>query len=286
MKRLQGWTLLELLLSVWLSSMLAVGIFFYMGHIKKQYSRQYEQIEMIQKAESILDFLGQDLQKLKFFAQWTGVPLHKTIHIDDPQRLLSALCTNYSSEDFLFLIYGGEQNLRCSVQSSFISFIRLIPIISFDPEHFYVCIKKESLFFLTYEYRSQCAKSHQMWRWIYHLYYVDDDRLKRKVLQSDRRIRSESLFDGVEQLFLWYGLDLDNDHVVDRYVTATNVPQNIWVQQINQLKSIQIQIILRSPEMVPIKRTQKIRKLDGSFLTFDDQYKRLSTSRLIVLENQ
>ena len=145
MKRRSGWALLETLCALFLCSVLAMGAFHYISHVKAQYLFQQQLIELEQSAYSALDFLEKDLRQLNFFADWTDQPLHLHHNLRDETHLLSLLCRGFSANDFLLMTYGSTHDSRCLISSASISLIRLMPISRYDPDHFYACLSHDQI---------------------------------------------------------------------------------------------------------------------------------------------
>lgn len=134
----------------------------------------------------------------------------------------------------------------------------------------------------------------------HHIYYITEEKrgdaiiptLKRKYLYkaedstaNQAKLKSFSLVEGIEQLGFLYGIDDDNDGVVNYYASADKLTREHWEGDGYDILSIQVHILVRALE--PAARVNNTKTYDlGSYsVTVNDNYRRLLLINTISIIN-
>lgn len=120
---------------------------------------------------------------------------------------------------------------------------------------------------------------------VYNSFYVSNGNLE---CVGSRANSAHIIAEGVENIQFLYGVDTDNDEIVDRFLNATNLVNAaagdpaIWKSVI----SVQVAILVRSSK--PVKQSSESKTytlLDRSITSADDKFKREVFTTTIRLRN-
>jgi len=120
---------------------------------------------------------------------------------------------------------------------------------------------------------------------VYNSFYVSNGNLE---CVGSRASKAYVIAEGVENIQFLYGVDTNNDELVDRFLNATNLAlaaagnPAIW----NSVISVQVAVLVRSSK--PVKQSSESKTytlLDQSITSADDKFKREVFTATIRLRN-
>lgn len=133
----------------------------------------------------------------------------------------------------------------------------------------------------------------RIWEYQHHVYYVSEQTLgglaypvlNRAILVNE--MDDEPLIDGVEMIKFMYGVDVDNDAIVDTYVSANNMTQAFWDNEFDsRIRSVKVYVLVRDIEP-DTNYTNNVQYQLGDTLlaAFNDNYRRMLFSSTVTLFN-
>ncbi|MBC7008550.1 PilW family protein [Pseudoalteromonas sp. BZK2] len=140
-----------------------------------------------------------------------------------------------------------------------------------------------------------------IWRYRHHVYYIFEDSytindqsikvpiLRRKRLTTSQTMRTESVMEGVENMHFVFGLDTTNNSRVDTYRSISQMTNNDWENR-RGILTVQVFLLVRSLLPDPnlkVKNQKYTLGEDASRkeLTFTDNYRRAVFTTTIRLNN-
>lgn len=132
-----------------------------------------------------------------------------------------------------------------------------------------------------------------IWEYQHHVYYVSDDSAGGQNYPVLNRIMlvngmdDEPLIDGVEMVKFMYGVDVDNDSIVDTYVAANNMTQAFWDNEFDsRIRSVKMFVLVRDIEPDSNYTNRTVYQLgDTTLNAFNDNYRRMLFSSTVTLFN-
>lgn len=126
---------------------------------------------------------------------------------------------------------------------------------------------------------------------IYNTFYIDKDQDVKDSLGkyipilyaagSNGKISKRPLVNGIQNLQLMYGVDANEDGLIDKYVSATDMAVAEW----SSVTSIKVGILVRSLEPILDKDTPQTYTVLDKSMTFTDRYTRSVYGTVIQLRN-
>ena len=149
----------------------------------------------------------------------------------------------------------------------------------------------------------------QSWQYQHHVYYVreeDQGSDKVPVLMQGRlvnyKMSFEPIIDGIEMIRFMYGVDLDDDGVVDSFISAENMTDPLWDHKggrdnadgtnlalSTRILAVKVYVLARN--VLPDNKYTNTKTYflgdlnNGNGITFNDNYRRLLFSSTITLHN-
>jgi type IV pilus assembly protein PilW len=142
----------------------------------------------------------------------------------------------------------------------------------------------------------------RIWEYQHHLYYVRNDSQGSNtvpvLMQGTLRngtlppINFDPLIDGIEMIRFMYGVDTDNDGVVNGFVSANNMTNAYWDRELN-VKILAVKIFVLARDILPDMKyentnTYQLGDLSVNFVDGNgngDNYRRLLFSSTVTLPN-
>ncbi|QOL25774.1 PilW family protein [Thalassotalea sp. LPB0316] len=140
-----------------------------------------------------------------------------------------------------------------------------------------------------------------IWEYQHYIYYVREDTvggnkipvLVKGLLRNDNPpILFDPVIDGVEMIRFTYGVDTDNDGVVNAFVSADNMTQALWDNEgDNQILAVTMYVLVRDlyPDFdYENKNTYTLGDISVDFMNANgegDNYRRLLFSSTVTLYN-
>ncbi len=133
----------------------------------------------------------------------------------------------------------------------------------------------------------------QSWQYQHHVYYVREEKQGNNtvpVLMQGRLVNSRMSFDpivdGIEMIRFQYGVDTDDDGVVNAFVSADNMTQGYW-NRASDSRIIAVRIYVLARSVMPDRKYEdKNTYLLGDLeVTMNDNYRRLLFNSTVTLFN-
>ncbi len=134
----------------------------------------------------------------------------------------------------------------------------------------------------------------QYWRFQHQLLYVQPNAsapalMKKHLLrQSDGSlvIDTQTVLDGVEQLAFEFGIDRNQDGLVDEVLGTPQVPMSVWREHDGQVRWIRFYALLRSLDADPsYKQPQQFQLAQQQIISPADGFRRLLVVSSVLLHN-
>lgn len=138
------------------------------------------------------------------------------------------------------------------------------------------------------------ATGAQYWRFQHQLLYVQPNAgapalMKKHLLrQSDGSlvIDTQTVLDGVEQLAFEFGIDRNQDGLVDEVLATPQVPMSVWRERDGQVRWIRFYALLRSLDADPsYKQPQQFQLAQQQIISPADGFRRLLVVSSVLLHN-
>lgn len=132
----------------------------------------------------------------------------------------------------------------------------------------------------------------QVWEYQHHVYYIREETqgsYKVPVLmqgQLTSRMSFSPLVDGIEIIRFMYGVDSDNDGVVNAFISADNMTDDYWDNaEGSKILAVKVYVLVRGikPDLKYVNNNTY--HLGDLSVSYDDAYRRLLFSSTITLFN-
>lgn len=131
----------------------------------------------------------------------------------------------------------------------------------------------------------------QVWEYQHHIFYVREETQGNNtvpVLMQGRlsNILSFSpIIDGIEIIHFMYGIDTDTDGIINAFVSADNMTDELWDNVNSRILSVKVYVLARN--ILPDNKYTNTNtyQLGNQSLTFNDNYRRLLFSSTVTLYN-
>ena len=132
-----------------------------------------------------------------------------------------------------------------------------------------------------------------IWEYQHHIYYVSEQTLGGLSYPVLNRIMlvnqmdDEPLIEGVEMVRFMYGVDVDNDGVIDTYVSSGNMTQAFWDNEFDsRIRSVKMYVLVRDLEPDANYTNRTTYQLgDFTLNALNDNYRRMLFSSTVTLFN-
>ena len=130
----------------------------------------------------------------------------------------------------------------------------------------------------------------RVWEYQHHIYYVKTEGSNNvPVLMQGRLTNNMSfdpLIDGIEMIRFMYGVDTDNDGIVNAFISADDMTEDLWDRGSNsRIIAAKIYVLARSVKVDNKYENKNTYQLGDLSVTFDDNYRRLLFSSTVSLFN-
>ncbi|WP_445946689.1 PilW family protein [Shewanella sp.] len=306
----QGFSLVELMVSMVISLFLTLGLFtmFNMSSTNVTTTSQFSQLQ--ENGRIALTLMERDLSQLGFMGDITGTGL-TTGNTSITATPVANDCVGAGINNASFpnnqpahfrVLWGFEQgvgagNFTCFTakeNTDVIQLKRLIgpAAIATTASRYYAAVTSDQLTFFDGDKAAPAIVNSRIWEYQHHIYFINNDGsipvLRRKNLSIGNGMNNEEqLVEGIENMRILYGFDNDGDDTADSYMPAQNVTDLMWDNQLFQrLVSLKVFLLVRSTQEDNSYINDVTYKLaDKTLSDFNDHYRRKVVSTTIVLEN-
>lgn len=135
----------------------------------------------------------------------------------------------------------------------------------------------------------------RVWEYQHHIYYVSEEgstgipvlNRGRLMFGAGGPIAFDMVVEGIEQLYFMYGVDTDNDGIVNTHLSATNMTETYWDNGDNtSILTVTVYVLVR--DILPDNKYENNNVYqigDTSFDADGDNFRRLLMSSTVVLNN-
>lgn len=135
----------------------------------------------------------------------------------------------------------------------------------------------------------------EIWPYLHHVYFVTNEVfdgqtipvLSRMELRNagGPQMQQNMLLDGIERIRFFYGVDLNDDTVIDSYLAANNMPAALWQVDTN-VRAVKVVVLARATRPdVNYTNTNSYDLGDGVAFAPNDNFRRMLFSTTISLMN-
>lgn len=133
----------------------------------------------------------------------------------------------------------------------------------------------------------------RIWEFQHHIYYIRDDAdgipiLRRRTLTTGNGMNNEEqLVEGIENIRITYGFDNDGDDAPDSFLSAEDVTNLMWDNELFQrLVALKVYVLVRSTQEDRTYINETTYQLGDKEITKpNDHFRRKVMSTTVVLEN-
>lgn len=132
----------------------------------------------------------------------------------------------------------------------------------------------------------------QIWQYQHHVYYVREETVGGNVVpvlmqgQLGSQLTFSPIVDGIDMIRFLYGVDTDNDGIVNAFISADNMTQGYW-NRANDSRIVAVKIYVLARNVRPdLKYTNTNTYVLGDLeVEVNDNYRRLLFSSTVTLFN-
>ena len=135
----------------------------------------------------------------------------------------------------------------------------------------------------------------EIWPYLHHVYFITTEVfdgqavpvLSRMELRNagGPQMQQTMLLDGIERIRFYYGVDLNDDAVIDSYLAANNMPAALW-QADTRVRAVKVFVLARATRAdVNYTNTNSYDLGDGVAFAPNDNFRRMLFSTTISLMN-
>ncbi|WP_028117988.1 PilW family protein [Ferrimonas senticii] len=313
-RRQCGLTLVELLLALLIGLFVVGGSYsiFSMSASSVQSTGQYTQLQ--DSSRMALRMLQEDLSQAGFFADMTGIDLVNGSNLLAIPAVTGTDCNGVGTNNRSFpsgvghfrtlwaFTAGGSTGISCltaiSAGSDVLQIKRLLgpeqaPGSEQADRYYFINNLSQGRFYNGGSGTPTLAGG-RVWQYQHRVYYVADDNgvptlYRRSLSSTDLMGSAEALVAGVEEIRYQFGIDADGDSVVDSYLTAAQVSNDIWDQVgDNRIVAVRINLLLRSNDSdnsMPTSGSTSYQMAGSTRMIVADQHRRSLLSATVMLRN-
>ncbi|MGB1199624.1 MAG: PilW family protein [Thalassotalea sp.] len=130
----------------------------------------------------------------------------------------------------------------------------------------------------------------RLWEYRHHVYYVKKDGTKKVPVLMQGHLNNNMTFDpmidGIERIRFMYGVDTDDDGIVNAYVSASKMTNEYWDRGGNsRIIAVKVYVLARSVNEDRKYNNKNSYQLGDLKVTMNDHYRRLLFSSTVTLFN-
>ncbi|WP_206485381.1 PilW family protein [Thalassotalea sp. G2M2-11] len=133
----------------------------------------------------------------------------------------------------------------------------------------------------------------RVWEFQHHVYYVREDTIGSNTVpvlmqgQLTTKMNFEPIIDGIERIKFMYGVDTNFNGVVNTFISANNMTQNLWDGFNNaRILAVKVYVLARNVQPDPKYTDTKTYQMGDELVpAFNDNYRRLLFTSVVSLHN-
>ena len=318
MKKQSGFSLLEIFIALSIGLGLTAGVLSVFVGMKTTTSETSSYGELQENGRFAISILTDDLLRQNFWGDLPGSLDVSGLTVSPNAASISATdCIGSGSNNATFpaaighfrtlwgktAAFNNEINCinNAKIGSDIIQIKRVIaqPLIAadIDADKYYMISNANSAAIFAGNAAIPVVNNGLIWEYQHHIYYVRNDSqgsntvpvlVKGRLKNAATAMVLEVLIDGIEQIRFMYGVDTDNDNLVDAYISADNMTDAEWDND-NGASILAIKMYVLARDILPdLKYTNdNVYQLGDVF--FDppenDHYRRLLFTSTVTLFN-
>lgn len=322
MRRITGFTLLELLISMFIGALILGGVLFtYIG--MKSTTRDTMAIGELQETGRLaLTIMQRDIEQVGFWGTFyeSGFTADNSVAPSNPSGDCYGGLNNGSFPDIeptnfrpIFAqratsssVLGCISNAKTGTDAIQLKFLEgnelEVAADALTNKYYFIAELEQSEFLTGNTLKTRAVNINAtLWPYSHHVYYIAEESLvindksvtvpvlRRKRLTVAGGITDEAVMEGVEDLRLLFGLDTTADGRVNQYKATNNMTASDW-ENVNSILSVQIFILVRSLEadgnLILENQTYTLgHDANKRTHTFTDNYRRTVFSTTVRLNN-
>jgi type IV pilus assembly protein PilW len=313
-----GLTILELLIS------LTVGLFLFAGVLSifigmrttTEETTSYGALQ--ENARFALNIISEDLQRQAFWGDYTGdIDLASLIETVDPATI-GGDCVGGGVNNASFPVAVGAfrtlwgvtvtaaNNMNCitdaRIGSDIIQIKRAVAnpldVGDIQANRYYIRSSANAAAIFAGNGAVPVINHSRIWEYQHHVYYVREEQvgtetvpvLVQGTLSNTASVMNMGmLVEGIEMIKFMYGVDMDGDGIVDSFVSADDMLDNLWDQAGNiNILSVKVFVLARDIRPDQKYENKNVYQLGDSTVDFSgnsDNYRRLLMSSTVSLDN-
>lgn len=316
----QGLTLIEVMIALFVGLLMLAGVMFTYVGMKTTTKDTLALGELQETGRLALNIITSDLEQVGFWGTFyeIGFTPDNTNTLAAPTGDCSAGNNNGSfpdgsASDFTYIYAvtstGGAQ-LGCLTASNTGSDILQIKRLQGEEttvgtartNQYYFIASNNQADFVTPPVAALPTTTSTLWPYVHHVYYVANQTytlngssvsvpaLMRRRLTTGGGMVAETVMEGVENLYLTFGLDTNDDGRVDTYRNADLMGEGDWKMQTAKVLTVQVSLLVRALEedhdLNLINQTYTLGDgTNGRSLPFTDNYRRAVFTSTVQLRN-
>ncbi len=323
MKKLAGFTLVEMMVALFIGGLVLGGVMFTYLSMKVTTRDTMTIGELQETGRLALNILQRDIEQVGFWGTFYEASMNKenTITHDNPTndcvgginngsfplhsansnfRSIYAVAVKASSNSALSCINNVEEETDV-LQVKFLEGLQIPPNETSKNYYYFIAEQRLAQFRQGPISAASISDNATVWRYRHHVYYIAEKSLKingknlqvpslmRKRLTPKSGMYTDTIMEGVEDIHYVFGLDTNNDNKVDTYKSIESISQLEWGNRGNTL-TVQVFLLVRAltPDANLKVKNQKYTLGQGQDKrehTFNDNYRRALFTTTIRLNN-
>ncbi|MFQ6371297.1 PilW family protein [Shewanella sp. YIC-542] len=301
-----GFSLVELMVALVISLFLTLGVFamFSMSATNVTTTGQYNQLQ--ENGRLALAIMAPDIEQVAFFGDITGsdfvvdtnTRITGSVSVDCVGGGLNNATLPNNQPAHFRRIWGYEASDSGPSVSCVNDAIKGTDVIQLKrlvgpagaTSGFRVATTSSEIVFFGKE-ADPALINERVWEYQHHVYFIqelnDVPVLSRKALSETGMNNEEQLVEGIENMRILYGYDDDGDDTADRFLSADNVTDMMWDNQLFQrIVAVKIFLLVRTIDQDRSYTNDITYQLgDKTLGPFDDHFRRKVLSTTVMLEN-
>lgn len=325
LRKQNGFTIVEVLISLSVGLVLMAGVISIFVGMKTTSTETNSYGELQENGRFAMSLITDDLIRQNFWGDLTGPLDMAALTISPNPTGLSGDCVGSGTNNASFPIAVGHfrtlwgqtvvnaSNMGCITNAKLASDIIQIkravaspfpdtvadPLVSADLEDIRYYIKSNTNTAAIFDGSDAIPdmENAQVWEYQHHIYYVREDTqsstnkvpvlVQGRLQNAASAITLDMMVEGIEKLYFMYGVDSDDDGIVNAFIAADNMTTDFW-DNADGARIIAVKIFVLARNILPDLQYENnnIYQLGDSFFDANgDNYRRLLFSSTITLYN-
>ncbi|WP_448568708.1 PilW family protein [Thalassotalea ganghwensis] len=310
MKKQCGYTVIEVFVALAVGIFLLIGVLTIFVDLKTTSEQTTDSGELQENGRFALALIADDLRKQNFFGDFVGTLTWSNVNPvpNDPNaecsgegfnngtfpqqvghfRTLWGTTVTTASPMSCILnaaVYGNQ------IATDLIQIKRVIgnPLLATGIDNYYFVSNPSSGRFFTGG-NIPVIDNSQVWEYQHRIYYVSLQGVNNIPVLMQARLTNQMtiapVVDGIEVIRFMYGVDLNEDGIVNQYLSANNMTEDLWDLR-NNARVISVKIFVLARNLLPSNNYENTNTyLVGDMaMQFNDNFRRMLFTTTVQLAN-